>query len=173
MWDDRYGDPEYVYGEMPNDFMKAQALALLQENGGGKVLCLAEGEGRNAVWLAREQGHAVVAVDASKVGLDKADALAAKHGVTSKVRTVVADLGQYAVGGTEDEGTFDTVVVVFAHVPPPARPHMLQQAAMALKPGGLIILECYTARRMKSPCHLPSSVRISPRPSCLCNSLLD
>jgi 2-polyprenyl-3-methyl-5-hydroxy-6-metoxy-1,4-benzoquinol methylase len=68
MWDQRYGGKEYAYGTEPNEFLVTMAPRLPI----GRVLCLGEGEGRNAVWLA-VQGYDVTAVDASRVGLEKAD----------------------------------------------------------------------------------------------------
>lgn len=66
MWDDRYAVDEYVYGTSPNTFLAEHFQQLPK----GKVLCLAEGEGRNAVFLA-EHGYDVTAVDNSAVGLEK------------------------------------------------------------------------------------------------------
>src|SRR5439155_17255686 len=75
-WDSRYSEPGWAFGTEPNDFLREQAHHMPQ----GRVLCLAEGEGRNAVWLAG-QGHAVTAVDQSSAGLDKAQRLARRRGV--------------------------------------------------------------------------------------------
>src|SRR5208282_2622315 len=69
-WDARYAEPEFAYGTEPNDFL-AQAAAAIPP---GPVLSLAEGQGRNAVWLAG-RGYAVEAVDASAVGLARAQEL--------------------------------------------------------------------------------------------------
>ncbi len=80
---------EFAYGTAPNRWLEAQAAAI---PAGGRVLCLGEGEGRNAVWLA-QRGFSVVAVDASPVGLEKARRLAAERGVT--IETRVADLASY------------------------------------------------------------------------------
>lgn len=67
MWDERYSAEEYAYGTTPNEFLVEKVGCIPK----GKVLSLAEGEGRNAVFLAK-QGYAVTAVDASLVGLNKA-----------------------------------------------------------------------------------------------------
>ena len=83
-WDERYGAEGFFYGTEPNDFLREQCGAI---RAGGEVLCLAEGEGRNAVFLAG-QGYRVVALDQSAVGLRKAERLAAERGVS--VATVVA-----------------------------------------------------------------------------------
>src|SRR6185295_2105373 len=71
MWDERYSSEEYAYGTKPNEFLEANFNHLPK----GKILSIAEGEGRNAVFLAK-QGYTVTAVDASIVGLNKAKKLA-------------------------------------------------------------------------------------------------
>ena len=87
MWDEEYSVKDYVYGKEPNDFLLEMSGRLKI----GNVLCLAEGEGRNAVHLAR-QGFAATAVDSSRVGLAKADKLAQEFGVI--IQTVTADLAE-------------------------------------------------------------------------------
>ena len=62
MWNEKYSDPRFIYGLAPNDFLKQSVHHLTPS---GKILCIAEGEGRNAVWLA-ELGFKVTAVDASE-----------------------------------------------------------------------------------------------------------
>ena len=78
MWDERYLDSEYVYGKIPNEFLASLPLT---SHGQQKILCLAEGEGRNAVYLAK-LGFDVLAVDQSKVGLGKALKLVSSEGTT-------------------------------------------------------------------------------------------
>ncbi|NDD31544.1 MAG: class I SAM-dependent methyltransferase, partial [Proteobacteria bacterium] len=85
-WNSRYGGEGWFYGTQPNDFLKQNVDRLPS---GGVVLCLAEGEGRNAVFLA-ERGFRVTGVDQSAVGLEKARRLAANRGVT--IETVCATL---------------------------------------------------------------------------------
>jgi 2-polyprenyl-3-methyl-5-hydroxy-6-metoxy-1,4-benzoquinol methylase len=84
-WDRRYAAEAYAFGTEPNDFL-VEVAPLIPA---GPVLCLAEGEGRNAVWLAG-RGHEVTAVDASSVGIAKAEALARARGVN--ITTVATDL---------------------------------------------------------------------------------
>ena len=134
-WDQRFAVPEYVYGEDPNDFICEIASRHLDEP--MEVLCLCEGEGRNAVWLA-EQGHKVTNVDLSGVALEKCRALAASRGV--EVHTIQIDMADFHA---EPESA-DLIVLVFAHTPPHIRPHMLEQVAKALRPGGRVLLECYS-----------------------------
>ena len=138
MWNDRYNTPDYVYGESPNDFLARHYSRIPK----GKVLCLAEGEGPNAVFLAR-QGYQVTAVDASDVGLNKAQRLAQKHGVT--IHCVHADLAEYDLGSTQ----WDGIVAIFCHLPPAVRQRVHQQVPQALKRGGVFLLEAYTPRQLK------------------------
>jgi len=133
MWDQRYNTADYVYGTRPNKFLADVAGGIPR----GRVLCIAEGEGRNAVYLA-ELGHEVVAVDASTVGLEKAKKLARKRGVA--IETVVADLADYEI----EKKSFDAVVSIFAHVPPVIRAPLHRRIVAGLKPGGVLVLEAYT-----------------------------
>jgi SAM-dependent methyltransferase len=134
MWDERYSEPGYAYGSDPNDFLVAETMRIRP---GGKVLCLAEGEGRNAVWLAG-RGFAVTAVDQSKVGLAKAAALAAERGVL--LNTVQADLSVFEI----EPGAWDAIVSIWAHLPKHVRQVVHQKVVHGLKPGGVLILEAYT-----------------------------
>ncbi|MGM0694193.1 MAG: SAM-dependent methyltransferase [Pseudomonadota bacterium] len=135
MWDERYATDDYVYGTEPNDFLREQAGLIGAPP--REVLCLADGEGRNGVYLAG-LGHRVLSVDASAVGLRKAAKLAEQKGVALETR--VADLTEHAFAAE----AFDAVVSIFCHVPEAGRPHLHRQVARALRPGGILILEAYT-----------------------------
>ena len=137
MWDERYSEEEYVYGTEPNEFLRAMAEDIPK----GRVLCLAEGEGRNGVYLAG-LGCEVHAVDASAVGLEKARKLAESRGV--QIQTEVADLTQYTI----EAENWDGVVSIFCHLPPPARKVLHQQIVRGLRPGGRLILEAYTPEQL-------------------------
>ena len=138
MWDQRYAVDEYVYGKEPNDFLAEVSGGLAP----GKVLCLAEGEGRNAVYLAA-LGHAVTAVDASAVGLEKARKLAAERGV--RIATRVADLADFTIAPQH----WDGVVAIFCHLPPDLRRLVHRRIVTGLRPGGRFILEAYTPRQLQ------------------------
>lgn len=138
IWDQRYATEEYVYGTAPNAFL-LDAIAGLQPP--GRVLCLAEGEGRNAVFLA-ERGFEVLAVDASRVGLAKAEGLARKRGV--RIVTEVADLDGYAI----EPASWDLIVSIFCHLPAAIRRRLHAQVAPGLRPGGRLILEAYTPAQL-------------------------
>ena len=139
MWDQRYGEPGYAYGTAPNDFLATHAARYLPA--AGEVLCLAEGEGRNAVFLGG-LGFRVTGVDGSAVGLEKARHLAAENGV--EIQTIVADLDAFDLG----VGRWDGIVSIWCHTPPALRARLHRAVVGALKPGGTFILEAYTARQL-------------------------
>lgn len=137
MWDERYRGDDYFYGTQANDFLARQYAEIPP----GEVLCLAEGEGRNAVFLA-EQGYQVTAVDASAVGLQKAVKLAAKRGV--HITTIHADLADFDIGINRWSG----IVSIFCHLPPSLRQLIHSRLADALLPGGVLLLEAYTPAQL-------------------------
>lgn len=132
-WNERYGRDGYVYGTRANDYLMAQQHLL---HPGMKALVPADGPGRNAVWLA-EQGVDPLIVDMSETGLDLARKLASERGV--RVRTKCADLTSWAwpVDG------FDLIASIYLQFPPAVRPHMHRCMVRALKPSGLVVLECF------------------------------
>jgi SAM-dependent methyltransferase len=136
-WDDRYRADEYAYGREPNEFLRAEAHRIAP----GRVLCLAEGEGRNAVFLAK-LGHDVTAIDFSVEGIRKAERLAREHDV--KLTTVQADLATYE----PEVEAFTGIVAIFAHLPPPVRKQVHAWVPRALRPGGLYLLEAYTPQQL-------------------------
>lgn len=138
-WNSRFSVQEYVYGTKPNDFLAESAPSMPPAP--ARVLSLGEGEGRNAVYLA-SLGHRVTAVDASDVGLRKAEKLAAERGVS--LETVVSDLADYPF----TPGAWDAVVAIFCHLPMPLRRQVHRAAAASLRPGGVLILEAYTPAQL-------------------------
>jgi len=137
-WDARYGEPGYAYGTEPNRFLAEVAGRVPA----GPVLSIAEGEGRNAVFLAG-LGHDVLAVDRSAVGLAKAEALAAERGV--RIRTAVADLADFPV----EPSAWSGIVSIFAHFAPLLRARLHGAVAIGLRPGGVFVLEAYTPRQLE------------------------
>jgi len=138
MWDQRYSDEEYVYGKDPNEFLANSANKIPK----GKVLCVAEGEGRNAVFLA-ERGYDVIAVDSSSVGLAKARKLAEERGVN--IQTIECDLANFDI----EPDSWDGVVSIFAHVPPQVRTQLHKKIVNGLRSGGVLILEAYRPDQLK------------------------
>jgi SAM-dependent methyltransferase len=137
-WDERYSASEYMYGTEPNDFLREEYHRIRP---GGKVLCLADGEGRNGVFLA-QQGFDVTSVDASQVGLEKALALAKANDVM--ISTVHADLADYDLGVDQ----WDAVVSIFCHLPPDLRSRVHNAATSSLRMDGVVILEAYTVDQL-------------------------
>ncbi len=140
MWDERYGDGDLAYGDRPNDFLVSEVASLSK----GTCLCLAEGQGRNAVWLA-EQGFAVTAMDQSEVGLARARRLADERGVP--LQTQAADLADYDLG----KDRWDSIVSIFGHLPSALRRDVHRRVVRALKPGGTFLLEAYTPAQLDMP----------------------
>lgn len=136
-WDDRYRSETYAYGVEPNDFLRSEAARIPP----GRVLCLAEGEGRNAVFLA-SLGYAVTAVDLSTEGLRKAERLARERGVTLDL--VQADLADYEL----EADAFSGIVSIFAHLPVPARKRLHARIPHALVRGGVLVLESYRPEQL-------------------------
>jgi SAM-dependent methyltransferase len=138
MWDQRYDQTEYFFGTRPAAFLAQQVGHIPQ---GADILCVADGEGRNSVFLA-EQGHRVTAFDASPVGIEKAGKLASDRGV---------DL-QLVVSGVEEwdwSKQYDAVVAIFIQfAPPDLRATMLRQMVEALRPGGILLLHGYAPRQV-------------------------
>jgi len=138
MWDERYSGETYAYGTQPNDFLVEKFDNLPP----GRVLCLAEGEGRNAVWLAG-RGYEVSAVDASSAGLKKARRLADARSV--KIKTVHADLADYVI----EPKYWDVIVSIFCHLPPGLRRDLHRRCVEGLRPGGVVLLEAYTPAQLQ------------------------
>lgn len=152
-WDKRYSVEHYVYGVEPVAFLKEQLGRLAK----GKALCLAAGEGRNAVYLA-QQGFEVVAVDISAKGLEKCRTLARKRGV--EVQTLVADLREFDMG----QAQYDLITDFYYY-----DPTLFPKVMAALKPGGIFILQNFSIDQ-------PATNRFGPRNSAYLvrpNELLD
>lgn len=149
MWDERYNTENYAYGIQPNDFLAGNASFIPK----GKILSLAEGEGRNAVFLA-EQGYSVTAVDSSLIGLDKGRRLAEKSQVD--VEFIHADLADYDLG-TEK---WDGIVSIFCPLPPEIRRSLYKKVQRGLKISGIFLLEAYRSEQAGKDTGGGSSVEV-------------
>jgi len=136
-WDTRYASETFVFGKSPNTFLLEKSHTLPK----GSILCLAEGEGRNAVYLAG-LGYDVTAVDASPVGIEKAERLARESGVS--ITTVVADLAEYPI----EPESWDGMVSIFCHVSESIRKRLHRKVSAGLKRGGVLILEGYRPEQL-------------------------
>jgi SAM-dependent methyltransferase len=139
-WNSRFSKEGYVFGTEPNEWLRRHASAW---KAGSGILCVADGEGRNSVWLA-QQGHQVEAFDISEVGVAKAKRLA----LESQVRV---DL---TVAGCDDfrwkPNHYDGVAAIFVQFADPAlRARMFENIVRSLKPGGVLILVGYTPKQLE------------------------
>ena len=137
-WNERYAGTELLWTARPNRFLVAEVAGLQP----GRVLDLACGEGRNAVWLA-EQGWTATGVDFSDVALEKARALAGARGVA--VEWVHADLLDYRPA----TGLFDLVLLFYLQLRAPERRLVLRAAADAVGAGGTLLLVAHDSRNLE------------------------
>jgi len=138
-WDARFAGEGYLFGTDPNRFL-VSCRDLIGES--DRVLCVADGEGRNSVWLAT-QGLDVEAFDASPVGVAKARRLASERGVSVQFHVADAD------GWRWPEQAYDVVAAIFIQFAPPAlRRRIFERVARALRPGGLLVLEGYRVEQL-------------------------
>jgi SAM-dependent methyltransferase len=137
-WDERYAQAGFSFGEAPNQWVAAHRS---QFKVGQRVLVPGDGEGRNGVFIA-ECGAAVTTVDASPVGVHKAQLLAAERGVTLDAMAADLTAWQWPVAA------YDAVVSVYLHWASADRARMHTAMIAALKPGGLMLLEGYAAHHV-------------------------
>lgn len=149
IWNERYAGEHYHFGTEPNAFLASQQHLLKP---GMSCLAVADGEGRNGVWLA-EQGLDVLSADSSPVALEKAKRLAAERGVT--LRYELADLSSWEW----PDSRYDVVAAIFIQfVGPELRARMFDDMKRCLKPGGLLLLQGYTPRQLEYRTGGPSQI---------------
>lgn len=139
-WDQRYSEPGYAFGTAPNAYLAEQAGRLQPR---GTALAVADGEGRNSVWLA-QQGLTVDAFDISPVGVDKARRLARQAAVDVRYHVASCDSWRWQAG------VYDHVVAIFVQFADPAmRARLFANMVDTLRPGGLLVLQGYTPRQLE------------------------
>lgn len=136
-WNERYRRHSSVYGSEPNEFLRSE-LARLKP---GRILFPAEGEGRNALFAAREGWH-VTAFDYSEAAASKALAVAGAAGLA--LAYTVDEIGCIDPG----DSVYDAIALVYVHLPEPLRSRFHRQCVRALKPGGTLILEAFTTDQL-------------------------
>jgi len=160
MWDERYATADYIFGTEPAAFLRRVAGHLTP---GSRVLSLAEGEGRNAVWLAG-QGHRVTGLDQSAVGLAKATRLAAARGVAVDFRQ-----GDVLAWDGSD-GPWDAVLAVFVHFHPAEWGRLALAVARGLRPGGLFLYHGYGPGQLAYRTGGPSDPAMLPDAATVCGN---
>lgn len=139
-WNRRFDSPDYVFGTQPNDWLKRKVQAFAA---GGRILCVADGEGRNSVWLAA-QGYQVDAFDISDRGVAKAKQLADNAGV--HVNFTVAGCDEFVW----PKDTYEGVAAIFIQFADPAmRSRIFSKMIDSLKPGGVLILQGYSPKQLE------------------------
>lgn len=146
-WDERYSEAGFSYGTAPNEFL----VSVVDRIPKGRILSLAEGEGRNAVYLA-SLGYQVTGVDGSEIGLRKAAALAAERGVT--ITAIHADLSKFEI----EPKQWDGIIACYCHVPSSIRIPLHHAAVRGLKPGGAFILEAFSKEQLAYGTGGPQSI---------------
>lgn len=139
VWDERYGEPEPLFGLKPNTYLEVQSKRLAP---GAKVLLPGDGYGRNGIWLAR-QGFRVHTVDLSLVGVERARKAAQAAGLQMVIEQ--ADLSTWPWPVNE----FDAVAAIFVHLPSSVRRLVHASMLRALKPGGIAILQSFTPAQLQ------------------------
>ncbi|MBT0666471.1 methyltransferase domain-containing protein [Geobacter pelophilus] len=146
-WNECFSEPGFAYGTEPNDFLVSVVARIPK----GRLLSLAEGEGRNAVYLAA-LGYEVTAVDGSPVGLRKAEELAAERGVA--IKTILADLGEFEI----EPEQWDGIIAFYCHVPSSIRMTLHRAVVRGLKPGGMFALEAFSKEQIGNETGGPKSL---------------
>lgn len=140
-WNQRFNTPDYIFGKAANEYLRDQAGPYLNE--GNSVLCVADGEGRNSVWLAK-QGMQVDAFDLSTLAIAKAKKLARESRVEVNYALASSDSWQWR------PNYYDAVVAIFIQFADPAmRVRLFDQMRSTLKPGGILILQGYTPKQLE------------------------
>jgi SAM-dependent methyltransferase len=136
-WNERYSDPDFVYGHEPNAFFREQLMRLSP----GRILLPAEGEGRNAVFAAKNR-WTVEAFDWSEVGQQKALAWAAANEVNIEYEVAMAQDVTYK------PESFDALAYIYSHFGPDIRATVTRKLLSYLRPGGHVIFECYSKQQL-------------------------
>jgi len=150
-WNEKFTNAEYAYGTEPNEFLAASVAKLKP----GAALSLAEGEGRNAVWLA-QQGFTVSSIEQSEKGVAKTLRLALQRGVI-----VMAERGELETFHIQPN-SWDLIVSIYAHTPQELRRKLHRQVVAGLKPGGVFVLEAYTPAQIPNNTGGPKDASLMP-----------
>lgn len=140
-WNERFDNEEFIFGKAPNEYLVSQAKQYLAPC--QKALCIADGEGRNGVWLAK-QGLVIEGFDVSDIALEKARKFAEDNKVS--ITYSFSDVDSWSW----QENTYDAIIAIFIQFADPAmRLRIFKNIFLALKPGGIFILQGYTQKQLE------------------------
>ncbi len=149
-WNERFDNEEFIFGKEPNEYLVQQSKIFIKP--GSQVLCIADGEGRNGVWLAK-QGMSVTGFDVSSVALAKAKQFAKDNRVEVSYSLSDSDSFDW------QSERYDAVVAIFIQfADPQMRARIFQQILQTLKPGGIFILQGYTPKQLEYKTGGPSLI---------------
>ena len=163
-WNEIYNQEAFVYGTLPNEYLAQQAKEYVAS--GSKVLCIADGEGRNGVFLAKEHACEVVAFDSSDVAMAKAQKFSQESGVEKQITWTLSDFDSFP--GWQPN-TYDAIVGIFIQFADhDMRQRIFSRVLESLKPGGIFILQGYTPKQLEfktggpqslAPCYTEEMIR--------------
>lgn len=149
-WNERFDVEEFIFGKEPNEYLVEQTSKYLKL--GSRVLCIADGEGRNGVWLGK-QGMDVIGFDVSDIALVKAKQFAKENLV--KIEYTLNDTD----GFDWQDNSYDAIVAIFIQfADPEMRARIFKQVQSSLKPGGILILQGYTPKQLEYKTGGPSLI---------------
>lgn len=149
-WNERFNREEFIFGKEPNEYLVEQTSQYLKPN--ASVLCIADGEGRNGVWLAK-QGMRVTGFDVSDIALVKAKQFAKDNEVNIEYSLCDTD------GFDWKTNSYDAIIAIFIQfADPEMRVRIFKQVHQALKPGGIFILQGYTPKQLEYKTGGPSLI---------------
>jgi len=149
-WNTRFDKEEFIFGKEPNEYLVEQSSRYLKP--GNSVLCIADGEGRNGVWLAK-QGMRVTGFDVSDIALAKARQFAKDHAVEIEYSLCDTD------GFDWQENAYDAIIAIFIQfADPEMRTRIFRQVQIALKPSGIFMLQGYTPKQLEYKTGGPSLI---------------
>ncbi|WP_114653034.1 class I SAM-dependent methyltransferase [Polynucleobacter necessarius] len=150
LWNERFDKEEFIFGKEPNEYLVEQVSQYLKPD--SSVLCIADGEGRNGIWLAK-QGMHVTGFDVSDIALAKANQFAKDNQVNIQYSLCDTD------GFNWQTNSYDAIIAIFIQfADPEMRARIFKQVHQALKPGGIFILQGYTPKQLEYKTGGPSLI---------------
>ena len=150
MWNEKFNRDGYLFGKSPNAYIAKNSTLLKPKD---SVLCLGEGEGRNALFLAKNNFD-VTAIDASDVGLQKAKELASAN--NCEIETEQLDLNDW----NPKENSFNAIVCSYLHLEEPLRSQTFKSITHALSPNGIFIGEFFSHEQLNYSSGGPKNISL-------------